>query len=840
MSYAPAADAPVAARGEGIGAWLMATDHKKIGWLYVGTAFLFFFVAIAFAILMRTQTIQPGLEILSPQQYNQVFSMHGTTMVFLFAMPGLIGFANYFVPLMIGARDMAFPRLNALSYWTFLFGGILLYSSFMFGGALETGWFSYATLNLEPYSTFGVTIWTMSLVLLGMSSMLGAINFIVTMMKLRAPGMSFYQMPLFAFATYVNSFLILFAIPSLTAAVAMLYLDRELGAVWFDPQNGGSAMIWQHLFWFFGHPEVYILIVPAFGMVSEIVPVFSRKPLFGRGTMMIALGLIGLYGFWVWAHHMFATGLSGTFFAVMSGTSMLIAIPTGIKIFNWLATMWGGSLRFNTPLLFCCGMIALFTVGGITGVTLAVVPFDWQVTDTYYVVAHFHNVLFAGTLFAVFGAVYYWFPKMTGRLLDDRLGKVHFTLIMVGFLVTFMPMYALGILGMPRRVYTYAPDVGWNSLNLVASIGGYIIAISLIVFVVNAVWSLRKGRIAGDNPWNAWTLEWATTSPPPPENFVSLPPIRSERPLWDLQHPERPEYVIPEDVSLEGHPPGPEAATAHAPLAGPSPLSPLPILAATAMLVIAIALLVHSILIGIVGLIYVVGLLVAWALVRWPEPEMAMLPGERFSATGAGMLVFLGSETVLFGSLIYAYLHVRLHALTWPPNGIERPELLLPVVITVILVASGIPMHYAQVAHRKGRMRLFRVLLLATIVLGAVFLAGEMWEWAHLGFGLDSLMGTVLFTLTGFHAAHVTGGLILLMFIYGRSYQPFKPRSVLTEAGHGPGGETRLSSGDQHADAGQVTAHADISMQGMVDASTYYWHFVDAVWVIIFILIYLL
>ena len=445
------------AEREGLGAWLTTTDHKKIGLMYIGTALVFFLIAVVFAMLMRTQLIRPDMGLLSPEAYNQVFSMHGTTMVFLFGMPMLIGLANYLVPLQIGARDMAFPRANALSYWLLLFGGLLLYSSFLFGGALDTGWFSYAPLTLKAYSPHdGVTFWIVTLVLLGGSSILGSINFIVTCLRFRAPGMKLTQMPIFSIATFINSFLILFAFPSLSAALALLYFDRQYNTSFFDPQGGGDPIIWQHLFWFFGHPEVYILILPAFGIMSEVVPVFSRKPLFGRSSMIVMLGVIGLLGFLVWAHHMFATGLPNFFNAIMAGTSMLIAIPTGVKIFNWLATMWGGSLRFKTPLLYACGLIALFTVGGITGVTLAVVPWDWQVTDTYYVVAHFHNVLIAGTVFAAFAGLYYWFPKMTGRFLSDRLGKVQFWFTAVGFALTFFPMYALGILGMPRRVYTYA------------------------------------------------------------------------------------------------------------------------------------------------------------------------------------------------------------------------------------------------------------------------------------------------------------------------------------------------------------------------------------------------
>ena len=501
MSAPPGAPLAAHAEREGLGAWLTTTDHKKIGLMYIGTALVFFLIAVVFAVLMRTQLLRPEMGFLSPEAYNQIFSMHGTTMVFLFGMPILIGLGNYLVPLQIGARDMAFPRANALSYWLLLFGGLVLYASFFFGGALDTGWFSYAPLTLKAYSPHdGVTFWVVSLSLLGGSSVLGAINFIVTCLRFRAPGMKFSQMPIFSIATYINSYLILFAIPSLTAALALLYSDRQFGTSFFDPTGGGDPIIWQHLFWFFGHPEVYILILPAFGILSEVVPIYSRKPLFGRSSMIVMLGVIGFLGFTVWAHHMFATGLPSFFNAIMAGASMLIAIPTGVKIFNWLATMWGGSLKFSTPLLYACGLIALFTVGGITGVTLAVVPWDWQVTDTYYVVAHFHNVLIAGTVFAALAGIYYWFPKMTGRILSDRLGKVQFWLTALGFALTFFPLYAVGILGMPRRVYTYAGDLGWNELNFVSSIGGFILAFGFLLLFVNIIRAPALRRGGGRQP----------------------------------------------------------------------------------------------------------------------------------------------------------------------------------------------------------------------------------------------------------------------------------------------------------------------------------------------------
>ena len=784
-------------RRHGIGVWLTTTDHKRIGILYIGSSLVFFLIAVSFAMLMKTQLIQPEMTFLSGEAYNQIFSMHGTTMVFLFAMPMLIGLANYLVPLQIGARDMAFPRMNALSYWVFLFGGLLLYSSFFFGGALDTGWFSYAPLTLKAYSPHdGVTFWTISLVLLGGSSIMGAINFIVTSLRFRAKGMGLWQMPIFSVATFINSFLILFAFPSLTAAIAMLYLDRQYGTSFFDPVGGGDPVIWQHLFWFFGHPEVYILILPAFGIMSEVVPVFSRKPLFGRASMIVMLVIIGFLGFIVWAHHMFTTGLPTLFNVIMAGTSMLIAIPTGVKIFNWLATMWGGALRFTTSLLFACGLIALFTIGGITGVMQAAVPFDWQAEDTYFIVAHLHNVLIAGTVFAVFAGIYYWFPKVTGRFLNDRIGKWQFWMTIIGFSVTFLPMYALGLMGMPRRVYTYAPDVGWGSLNLVSSIGGYFLATSFLLFLFNLVRSARSGEVAGDNPWHAWTLEWATSSPPPHGNFTALPPITSERPLWDVEHAGES---------------GDAAAAVWRPLAPePEQTTITPFFVALALLLVAIGLLSTPVVIALgAGMLLIT--LAVWMGGNWVEPEIETVPGQRFSFMGVAMAVFIGSETVFFAALIAAVIHLRIHL---PQSGAgTHLATAFPAINTTILILSGVAAHYAQASYRKQRQGSFFLLLVLTIVLGAAFLGGQAWEYTHLGFGLTaSLAASAFFTLTGFHGLHVACGITVLIYLLVRASRERRRGTVASSPG----------------------------TSGMVDAGTYYWHFVDAVWVVVFIVVYLL
>jgi cytochrome c oxidase subunit I len=848
----------------GLATWLTATDHKRIGMLYIMASLVFFVIGAAIAITMRTQTMQPGMKVLSAEQYNQAFSLHGTTMIFLFAMPILIGFANYLVPLMIGARDMAFPRLNALSFWLFLFGGLTLYSGLLFGGVLDTGWFSYAPLTEKAFSPHdGVSVWIIALTLLGISSVAGAINFIMTMLRLRAPGMRWRDMPMFCIATFINSFLILFAFPSLTAALGLLYLDRFYHTGWYNPARGGDPIIWQHLFWFFGHPEVYILILPAFGMMSEIVPVFARKPLFGRLAMILSLVAIGFLGFLVWAHHMFTAGLPSYFNAIMAGTSMLIAIPTGVKIFNWLATMWGGSLRLKTPLLFASGLIALFTVGGISGVLQASVPFDWQVNDSFFIVAHLHNVLFSGTAFAAFAGFYYWFPKMSGRMLSDRLGKVHFWTITVGFLLTFMPMYGLGLLGMPRRLYTYSPNLGWSTLDFISAIGAYIIGAAIVIFFVNIVRSLLVGEPAGDDPWDAWTLEWATSSPPPTGNFAALPWVASERPLWDAKRARQAAGAQPEPGASAGldasqkaqlvaaarpagaqtagassaaellaEPPAgrsaaaAEAAALHALPAHPDHWTSLPVITALVVVVIGVGLLT-TLLVVAVGVALLLIMTALWMGADWQTPEPPVMPGQRFTALGSGVLMLIGSEIVLFGALVSADLHLRIHDSLITLGGAHHLPLTLPIINTVILMTSGITAHYALTGYRKGSTAWFRFFLVMTVILGAVFLGGQGWEYTHAGFGLSSgLTGSSFFTLTGLHGAHVMVGILLLVYLLFRSARD-RRRQAARPAAAEPSGTAA------------VVARAS-GTAGMAEAATYYWHFVDAVWVVIFVVVYLL
>jgi cytochrome c oxidase subunit 1 len=595
----------------GFWSWVTTVDHKRIGILYGITAFAFFLIGGSEALLIRLQLAQPEQEVVSAGTYNELFTTHGVTMVFLVVMPLSAAFFNYLIPLMIGARDVAFPRLNAYSYWAFLFGGLFIYSSFFLGGAPNGGWFGYpSNSTLDP--TRGMTFYSLGLIITGIASTVSAINLAVTVINMRAPGMTLFRMPVFVWMGLVVQLLLAFSLPIITVGLTEMFFDRRFNTHFFDPAAGGDPLLWQHLFWLFGHPEVYILILPAMGIVSEVLPVFARKPLFGYQFVVFSGIAIGFIGFGVWAHHMFATGLGPVANTAFGISTMIIAVPTGVKIFNWLGTLWRGDIRFATPMLFALGFIAMFVIGGLSGVTHAVVPHDYQQTDTYYIVAHFHYVLFGGAIFGLFAGIYYWWPKVFGRFLNERIGRINFWIMLIGFNLTFGPMHILGLQGMPRRIHSYPESLGLGFWNLVATAGAFLIALSVLIFLVNAVSSFRKPAEMAADPWDARTLEWLTASPPPEHNFDEVPVVHSLDELWHRKYAEtRGGRVVPVPAGGAGdeHEAVADDSAGHG--AGhaihmPSP-SYWPVVAALGLPIIAYGLIFNMWLVGLGVVVVLVG-----------------------------------------------------------------------------------------------------------------------------------------------------------------------------------------------------------------------------------------
>jgi cytochrome c oxidase subunit I len=787
--------------------WLTTVDHKRIGLLYGLSAFVFLLVGGLEAALIRLQLAFPNGRVLGAETYNQLFTMHGTTMVFLALMPLSAAFFNYLTPLMIGARDVAFPRLNAFSFWVFLLGGLFINSSFLFGAAPDAGWFGYATLTEKPFSIGPHSdFWLVGLLFLGVATLVSALNFLVTILNLRAPGMTFLRLPLFVWTTLVTSILILLAFPPLTVALIFLMFDRFFGTSFYLPAGGGSPLLWQHLFWIFGHPEVYILILPAMGIVSEVLPTFARKPLFGYVAIVYATALIGFFGFGVWAHHMFAVGMGPIADSAFALSTMIIAVPTGIKIFNWLATLWGGALRFRTALYFGVGFIAMFTIGGLSGIMHASPPVDLQQTDSYFVVAHFHYVLFGGTLLGLFGGIYYWWPKMTGRLLDERLGRLHFWLMLLGFNLTFFPMHFLGIMGMPRRIYTYEAGLGWEFWNLVATTGALLTGLSVLVFLGNAVRSALAGALAGSDPWDGRTLEWAIPSPPPTYNFGTVPTVQRRDAFWLTKHPDARGPGLADLGAL---------VMIRGPIHMPTP-SAWPILTAVAMLVLAAGALLDVGLVVTGGVLTVLGVF-AIALEHLParaEPAAVHHDDVTVGSTGLdhrkmGMWAFLGSECLFFGTLVSTYLVYKGRSLSGPGPGAIL-NIPLTSVSTFDLLTSSLTMVLAVSAIQRGDVRGTRRWLLATVAGGLVFLGFQVYEFReflHEGLGLTTnLFSNTFYVMVGFHGAHVAVGVLWLASLW---YLARRGRIGLDQA-------------------------------VLVDIAGLYWHFVDVVWIFIFTFVYLI
>jgi cytochrome c oxidase subunit I len=809
------ARAPSYLEGGGILGWLTTVDHKRIAVMYGASALFFLVVGGIEAMLIRMQLWSPNNHFLSAAVYNQIFTMHGTTMIFLVVMPLEIGcFANFVVPLLIGARDVAFPRLNALSLWVFITGAIFLHLGWLWGGLPDAGWFAYANLTSRYFSPgLNMDFWVVGIFILGVSTILGAINFFVTIVAMRAPGMTYMRMPMFIWAMLITSILVLLAFPPLTVGLIFLLFDRFFGTHFYEASYGASPILWQHLFWLFGHPEVYIMALPAFGMMSEVVPVYSRKPLFGYPMMAYSIALIAFLSYGVWGHHMFATGMGPVADSAFAITSMLIAIPTGIKIFSWIATIWGGSLRMTTAFYFAMGMILEFTIGGLSGVMHASAPIDLQQTDSYFVVAHFHYVLFGGAMFAIMAATYYWWPKITGRMLSERLGKLQFWLTVIGFNGTFFPMHFLGMWGMPRRIYTYGAGLGWTELNRLETVAAFILGLAFLVMYINVVHSLTAGEKAPADPWDGRSLEWSIASPPPAYNFARVPAVRARDAYWVQKYGRTGSRGVAMFVSGRvTQPSEAELAPPAVPIHMPAPsIQPL-------FLSLGIVLMGLGLIIGWWRIMIIGGALLVLAAIgmgfEYPtHGQESHDPDAAPSAGGVdirkiGIWAFLGSECVFFASLISTYIVYKSRNIGGPGAGIL--EIPLTSFSTFALLMSSLLMVLALAAIQRDDKIWTRVWLSGVIALGLVFLGVEAYEFTHFyheGLAMQTdLFGQSFYTLVGFHGAHVSIGVLWLATLLVSSF------------------------------AGKLDRSRALS----VEIAGLYWHFVDIVWVIIFTLVYLM
>src|SRR4051794_19455639 len=763
------------AEREGVLGWLTTTDHKRIGILYLFTALVFFAAGGVEALLIRTQLIRPDNGLLTPQAFDQVFTMHRVTMIFLFVIPLSIGaFGNYLLPLMIGARDLAFPRLNAFSYWVFVASWLFMYSSLAMGSAPDAGWFDYVPLADRQFSPGpNIDFYCLGIIFVGISTTATAVNFIVTIFKLRAPGMSVNRMPLFCFAQLAVSFAIVFALPPLNVATAFLELDRQVGTHFYDITGGGDPVMWQHLFWIFGHPEVYIIILPAFGIATSIIPAFAHRRMVAFPLVALAEILVAFIGFGVWAHHMFVVGLATVTTVYFAAASLIIVIPSAIQLFAWLATLVTGRPEFKTPLLWIVGFIVFFIVGGLSGVMFAAIPFDQQAHDTYFVVAHFHFVIFGAAVFPLLGGMYYWFPKLTGRMYHEGVGKASFWLAFAGTALTFFPMHIVGLLGMPRRQYTYAPGLGWSGLNLLETLGSYVLGAGLLLVALNLIVSRFRGPACGEDPFDGATLEWATTSPPPPYNFTVIPAVSSPYPMWDAKDREQDVRNVESGhmVLDTGH----ETPTTTVVdgeldevLDMPSD-SPWPIAVAAGLTLMFTFLLTGH---WTTALVFAGTGAAATAAWHWKESAVVAATRRRSLPSGWwGMAVFLATEAALFGSLIGSYFYLRFTSTEWPQGGIEAPSVALPLVLTAVLVLTAAPMAAASAAARRGAARAAWAFVALATVVQASYLAVQIVSYIdELGKyqPADNAYASIYFSLLGAHHAHVVLGLALNLWLLVR------------------------------------------------------------------------
>jgi cytochrome c oxidase subunit I len=800
--------------GGGVRGWLTTIDHKRVAVMYAVSALVFMALGGFEAMAIRVQLWTPDNHVLSAATYNAFFTMHGTTMVFLVVMPLLLGFmGNFLIPLQIGARDVAFPRLNALSFWMALVAGVLLHLGWIRGGLPDAGWFGYANLTERYFSpTLSIDWWVIGLLVSGTSTVLTGLNFFTTIVAMRAPGMTYMRMPMFIWAMLVTSILILIAFPPLTIGLIFLLFDRFFDTHFYIVSAGATPILWQHLFWLFGHPEVYIMALPAFGIISEVVPAHSRKPLFGYPMMAYSIVLIAFLSYGVWGHHMFATGMGPVADSAFAITSMLIAIPTGVKIFSWIATIWGGSLRMTTSFYFALGMILEFTIGGLSGVMHASAPIDLQQTDSYFVVAHFHYVLFGGVMFAIMAGIYYWWPKITGTMLSETLGKWQFWLTVIGFNVTFFPMHYLGMWGMPRRTYTYGADMGWTHLNQLETVGAFILGLGFLVMYINIVRSLAMGEKATSDPWDARSLEWSIPSPPPAYNFATLPQVRGRDAWWITKYGRAGSRGVAAYMAGKSPEPIAEQFVDTSQIHMPAP-SIFPLVMSLAIGVMGLGLIIDWYRVVITGAVATIVSIIGMSFEyvdfgqESHDPEHAPSSGG-IDVRKIGIWSFIGSECVFFASLISTFIVYKSRSIGGP--GPEILNIPLTSVSTFVLLMSSLLMVLALAAAQRGDRLWEKIWLAGTVSFGLIFLGGQVYEFTSFyneGMGLTSnLFSQSFFVLVGFHGAHVAIGVLWLSTLLGAAML-------------GKLGKSRALS---------------IELAGL------YWHFVDVVWIVIFTLVYLM